>query len=161
MIENVSSTITYLFDILTISCSLNVYQSTIKIPEAKISGIHFKTAKEYSNLSNDLSVCVRINYQRFDRDFCTKILDFGTFLWLNAPNKPGTWLGFGNYGKPNAYSNWILRELPNNDYDIWTVKTWHHFCMAFSKLDSKVQVAKVKNSNSTFCHTPTIKSCHQ
>ena len=135
--------------LLKISCTLKVYQSTIKIPEAIISGIHFKNMKEYSKLSNNLSVCARLNYKRFDGDFCTKIVDFGpflkkSFLWLKAPNKPGTWLGFGNYGRANAYSNWILREPQNNDYDIWTVNTWHHFCMAYSKLESKIQVVKVK-----------------
>ena len=146
--------------LLKISCTIKVYQSTINIPEAKISGIHFRNVQEHSNLSNDLSVCVRINFKRFDRDFCTKILDFGSFLWLHAPNTPGTWLGFGNYDKTNAYSNWILREPQNNDYDIWTVNTWHHFCMGYSKLKSEVQVVKVKIALILHFFTLKLSTCH-
>ena len=130
---------------------LNVFHSTTRIPETGLSGIHFKDQPKSVHFSNDLSACAIFNFKRFHPNRAARVFDFDTrndtlendwsFLWFSA-NYPGTWFGFGNYGKAHAYSGYILREPPD-DYDIWSTNMWHHICLSFSKPSSFLSVVKV------------------
>ena len=51
----------------------------------------------------------------------------------------------GIYLKEKGYDNWILRELPDN-FIVWTTNKWHHVCLSYSKVNSRIIVVKVQIS---------------
>ena len=137
-----------------------MYKSTNKILEETLSGLHYKN--EFKNITsmNNINICIRFNYKRLSPDTTsTRIFDIyqndktlsinkiaSSFLVLPA-RYPVTWFGFGLSHQEFSFSNWILGEPPDN-YMIWRVNRWHHFCLSFSKYRSSITIVKVKSSQS-------------
>ena len=100
---------------------IKVYKSTLSLEErATPVGLHFQKSKSQNKrFTNSVTFCARFRYERLGKfeDRSSRIFDINgpsynaalSFLWLNA-RYPETWFGFGNYGKPMSYSNWILFE---------------------------------------------------
>ena len=139
--------------ILEVSSSLKICRSTVKITNRNVSGIHLQNAGINLVLHNELSACLRLSYKVLGPNKSAKIFDFQMedertksnrpFLWFHATNYPASWIGF------HGYANWIVRERPDH-YHIWTINVWHHVCLAFSKLNSKIIVVKVKSTHYSF-----------
>ena len=136
--------------LLKYSNSLILYQSTIPMQIDKVSGLHF--LNDYSSKVDDhnLSACVRINYKRFKSYTGATILHFGDIAlarpFVNlAAGYPWTFPDLGIYLKEKGYDNWILRELPDN-FIVWTTNKWHHVCLSYSKVNSRIIVVKVQIS---------------
>ena len=140
--------------LLNYSDSLKIYQSTIQIPDQQVSGLHFINEQYQVYFSNSFTICERLHYMRmakFNRQaiilYIPNYQSSRPFLSLSAEYL-GNWFHLGLY--PHAYSNWIIRELPDN-YNIWSSNQWHHVCLAFNKLYSSIALVKVI----TYLHTLT------
>lgn len=136
--------------LLKYSNSLILYQSTIPMQIEKVSGLHFLNDHSSKVDGHNLSACVRINYKRFKSYTGATILHFGDITlarpFVNlAAGYPWTFPDLGIYLKEKGYDNWILRELPDN-FIVWTTNKWHHVCLSYSKVNSRIIVVKVQIS---------------
>ena len=145
-------TISLLFPILIVTGikGIEVYRSTLEFLDEKLSGLYFLNNQNQANFSQSFGLCLRFNYKKLGKssdyekpriiyipNTCCK----RNFMALTA-EYPGTWFSLGNYGKPNAYSTWVLFEPPDN-FDIWSANKWHHLCITFEKSTSSVKLVKV------------------
>ena len=118
-----------------------------------VEPIFMKPSARYHSSKVDghnLSACVRINYKRFKSYTGATILHFGDIAlarpFVNlAAGYPWTFPDLGIYLKEKGYDNWILRELPDN-FIVWTTNKWHHVCLSYSKVNSRIIVVKVQIS---------------
>ena len=154
---------------------IKVYKSTLTLADrTKPIGLHYTKTRSQQNFrfTHSVTFCARFNYQRLgkEEDQSSRIFDIKgptydaalSFLWLNA-RYPETWFGFGNYGRANSYSNWILFEPLTREFryffefslifrefvqviislhSLWKTSKWTHVCLSFDKDKSHIALAK-------------------
>ena len=122
----------YLIPIFTEA--IKVYKSSLTLADrTKPIGLHYTKTRSQQNFrfTHSVTFCARFNYQRLGKfeDQSARIFDIKgptydaalSFLWLNA-RYPETWFGFGNYGRANSYSNWILFEPLTREFRYFSLK---------------------------------------
>ena len=140
------------FTILLVTAvqGIKVYRSTLDFLEEKLSGLHFLNSQNHSDFAQSFGLCLRFNFKRLGKSsditkpriiYIPSPYSKRNFLTLTAEYE-GAWFHFGNYERPNAYSNWVLFEPPDN-FKIWSANKWHHLCIAFEKSTSFVKLVKV------------------
>ena len=140
----------YIIILITSSCALKIYHSTLPISRnSGLSGLKYKNEpKKDINFNDGLTACARFNYKKLGRK--AWLFDFGTnggddreFLWFRIAY-PATWFGLGNKKGGKGYvSSWVLQDPKTENYNIWYANKWHHVCIAFDAKRSHIAVIKV------------------
>ena len=105
-------------------------------------------------VSDSLTACVRMNFQRLGSGGSARILVIGNsnypsrdFLRIYA-SYPETFFGYGNHEKGTGHKgSWLLKDSVKDisGFLIWKTYVWHHICFAYEKSSSKISFIKVKN----------------
>ena len=105
-------------------------------------------------VSESLTTCVRMNFQRLGSGGSARILVIGNsnypsrdFLRIYA-SYPETWFGYGNHEKGTGHKgSWLLKDSvkDTSGFLIWKTYVWHHICFAYETSSSKISFIKVKN----------------
>ena len=132
--------------------SLKVYRSIEVIDDNFIKtrqhGLHYLKENQTATFTNSVTFCLRFKYQQFAKGAEARIWEIKEpgswvhFMFISA-QYPATWFFFGNNHRPNADSNWVLKDPITNDFNIWRMNTWHSVCMAYNKEKSHIAMIKV------------------
>ena len=143
--------------------ALRIYESNHASKGEKIiTGLHYKRQEnENPILTNSISVCVRVNWQRLGKIDTVPLIiipssDKTYFLDIDARYPDSyVWLDILKYGKP-SYISKGLRDPVSNSNLIWRLYRWHHICFSYSKQKSQIRFVMVSVTN---CITASTNHC--
>ena len=101
------------------------------------SGLKLNSSSvEKSNFTQGISICGRFNYNRLGGTWdLFRIETPGAFMW-GFMGYQETFIGFGYY-------NWVVKEVPQNYFRLWSTNQWHQICWSYDRQTSFLMFVKV------------------
>ena len=101
------------------------------------SGLKLNSSSvEKSNFTQGISICGRFNYRRIaGSNQLIQIETPGAFMW-SFMGYQGSFMQFG-------YINWVIKEVPSNNFRLWSTNRWHQICWSFNRQTSFLMFVKV------------------
>ncbi len=134
------------------------YASTIPVtgPGTEESGLTLDTTTRIDpEQLSGLSVCLRFNLQRLAGSAGSANLG----LLIDWTDKTGDWrlmrfragyksslFAFGNNDTFGHVPSWVIRLKESEEYRLWYINRWHHFCFSYRARDNRLVFIMVRVS---------------
>ena len=104
------------------------------------SGLKLNSSSvEKSNFTQGISICGRFNYNRLGAaGKSTQIFQIetpGAFMW--------SFMGYQETFMQFGYFNWVVKEVPKNNFRLWSTNQWHQICWSYDRQTSFLMFVKV------------------
>ena len=101
------------------------------------SGLRLKSESvSRSNFTRGISICGKFNYSRIAGSAqLIQIETPGALMW--------SFMGYQETFMQFGYINWVVKEVPQNNFRLWSTNRWHQICWSFDRNSSYLMFVKV------------------